>query len=86
MKLEIIVPDEHLGDVMNDLNGRRGRIREIEAAMRCRLCMWKFRWQKCSRGYADAALINQGPGSYTMEPYRFKEAVPESMQETILNR
>lgn len=85
MKLEIIAPDEHLGDVMNDLNGRRGRIREIEARDAVQIVHVDVPLAEMF-GYATTLRsLTKGRASYTMEPYRF-EAVPDSIQETILNR
>jgi len=85
MKLEIIAPEEHLGDVMNDLNGRRGRIREIEARDTVQIVHVDVPLAEMF-GYATALRsLTKGRASYTMEPQSF-EAVPDSMQETILNR
>ena len=85
MKLEIIAPDEHLGDVMNDLNGRRGRIREIEARDAVQIVHVDVPLAEMF-GYATTLRsLTKGRASYTMEPKSF-EAVPDSMQETILNR
>ena len=85
MKLEIIAPDEHLGDVMNDLNGRRGRIREIEARDSVQIVHVDVPLAEMF-GYATTLRsLTKGRASYTMEPLAF-EAVPDSMQEAILNR
>ena len=85
MKLEIISPEEHLGDVMNDLNGRRGRIREIEAREGVQIVHVDVPLAEMF-GYATTLRsLTKGRASYTMEPYRF-EAVPDSIQEAILNR
>jgi len=85
MKLEIIVPEEHLGDVMNDLNGRRGRIREIEARDGVQIVHVDVPLAEMF-GYATTLRsLTKGRASYTMEPRNFEE-VPGSMQETILNR
>ena len=85
MKLEIIAPEEHLGDVMNDLNGRRGRIREIEARDSVQIVHVDVPLAEMF-GYATTLRsLTKGRASYTMEPQSF-EAVPDSMQETILNR
>jgi len=85
MKLEIIAPEEHLGDVMNDLNGRRGRIREIEARDAVQIVHVDVPLAEMF-GYATTLRsLTKGRASYTMEPQSF-EAVPDSMQETILNR
>jgi elongation factor G len=85
MKLEIIVPDENLGDIMNDLNGRRGRIREIEARHGVQIVHVDVPLAEMF-GYATTLRsLTKGRAGYTMEPYRF-EAVPDSIQNTILNR
>ncbi|MBI9019790.1 MAG: elongation factor G [Verrucomicrobia bacterium] len=85
MKLEIISPEDHLGDVMNDLNGRRGRIREIESRDGIQIVHVDVPLAEMF-GYATTLRsLTKGRASYTMEPQSF-EAVPDSMQETILNR
>jgi elongation factor G len=85
MKLEVVAPDENLGDVMNDLNGRRGRIREIEARDGVQLVHVDVPLAEMF-GYATTLRsLTKGRASYTMEPYRF-EAVPEAIQQTLLNR
>jgi len=84
MKLEIISPEDHLGDVMNDLNGRRGRIREIESRDGIQIVHVDVPLAEMF-GYATTLRsLTKGRASYTMEPQSF-EAVPDSMQETILN-
>jgi len=85
MKLEVITPDEHLGDLMNDLNGRRGRIHEIEARDGVQIVHVDVPLAEMF-GYATTLRsLSKGRASYTMEPHLF-ELVPESMQATILNR
>lgn len=85
MKLEIIVPGEHLGDVMNDLNGRRGRIREIEAREAVQIVHVDVPLAEMFGYSTTLRSLTKGRASYTMEPHCF-EAVPDSIQETILNR
>ena len=85
MKLEVVAPSEHLGDVMNDLNGRRGRIREIEAREAVQIVHVDVPLAEMF-GYATTLRsLTKGRASYTMEPRCF-EAVPDPIQETILNR
>ena len=85
MKLEIIAPEDHLGDVMNDLNGRRGRIREIEACDGVQVVHVDVPLAEMF-GYATTLRsLTKGRASYTMEPRNF-EVLPSSMQEKILNR
>ena len=85
MKLEVIAPGEHLGDVMNDLNGRRGRIREIEAREAVQIVHVDVPLAEMFGYSTTLRSLTKGRASYTMEPHCF-EAVPDSIQETILNR
>ncbi len=85
MKLEVIAPSEHLGDVMNDLNGRRGRIREIEAREAVQIVHVDVPLAAMFGYSTTLRSLTKGRASYTMEPHCF-EAVPDSIQETILNR
>ena len=48
MDVEVVTPDDYLGDVMGDLNGRRGRVQSMEAAPVLRLSALRFRCPKCS--------------------------------------
>ncbi|MFA5688767.1 MAG: elongation factor G [Kiritimatiellales bacterium] len=85
MKLEVVSPDEHLGDVMNDLTGRRGRIREIDARDGMQIIHVDVPLAEMF-GYATALRsLTKGRASYTMEPSHF-EMVPEAIQGAILNR
>ena len=85
MKLEVIAPGEHLGDVMNDLNGRRGRIREIEAREAVQVVHVDVPLAEMFGYSTTLRSLTKGRASYTMEPHCF-ETVPDSIQETILNR
>ena len=85
MKLEIIAPGECLGDVMNDLNGRRGRIREIEAREAMQIVHVDVPLSEMFGYSTILRSLTKGRASYTMEPHRF-EVVPDAIQETILNR
>lgn len=85
MLLEIDVPDEHLGDVLGDLNSRRGRVREIKALGSIQVVQADVPLAEVF-GYATSLRsITKGRASYTMEPQAF-EPVPASMQDSILNR
>ncbi len=85
MLLEIDTPEEHLGDVLGDLNSRRGRIREIKALADMQVVQADVPLAEVF-GYATALRsLTKGRASYTMEPQAF-EPVPASMQDSILNR
>jgi elongation factor G len=85
MKLEIITPEEHLGDVLGDINGRRGRVKEIEAREVAQIIHADVPLAELF-GYATTLRsLTRGRASYTMEPCRF-EIVPETVKDSLLNR
>jgi elongation factor G len=85
MLLEIDTPEEHLGDVLGDLNSRRGRVREIKALANVQVVQADVPLAEVF-GYATSLRsLTKGRASYTMEPQAF-EPVPVSMQDSILNR
>jgi elongation factor G len=85
MQLDIDTPEEHLGDVLGDINSRRGRVREIKALADVQVVQADVPLAEVF-GYATALRsLTKGRASYTMEPQAF-EPVPASMQDSILNR
>jgi elongation factor G len=85
MLLEIETPEEHLGDVMGDLNSRRGRIREITASNDLQVVRADVPLAEVF-GYATSLRsLTKGRASYSMEPQAF-EPVPPNMTDAILNR
>ena len=85
MVVEISSPDEHLGDVMGDLNSRRGRVREIQASNDLQMVQADVPLAEVF-GYATTLRsLTKGRASYTMEPQAF-EPVPAHMTDSILNR
>ena len=85
MKLEIITPEESLGDVLGDISGRRGRVKEIEARDATQIISADVPLAQLF-GYATSLRsLTKGRASYTMEPHCF-EMVPETIQQSLLNR
>jgi elongation factor G len=85
MDLQIICPEEHLGDVLGDINGRRGRIREMEARETAQVIQAHAPLAELF-GYATSLRsLTKGRASYTMEPHVF-DIVPEPIQANILHR
>ncbi len=83
MKIEITVPDEYMGDVMGDLNGRRGRIEGMEAQGNTQI-IHGFVPLSEMFGYAtDLRSRTQGRGLYSMQSDHFEE-VPKSISEEII--
>ena len=83
MSVEVVVPEEHLGDVIGDLNSRRGRIEGMEAKGGAKMVK-AFVPLAEMFGYATAIRsITSGRANYSMEPAFYKE-VPKSIQEGIV--
>ena len=83
MKVEVTVPEEYMGDVIGDINSRRGRLEGMEAiqgnqVIRCFIPLSEM------FGYAtDLRSKTQGRGTYSMEPSHYEE-VPKSVLEAIV--
>ena len=83
MKVAVIVPDEYMGDVIGDLNSRRGQIQGMEARPGTQQIN-AFVPLSEMFGYAtDMRSKTQGRGQYTMEPSHYIE-VPKSIAEKIM--
>ena len=85
MKVSVIVPDEYMGDVIGDLNSRRGQIQGFEARSGAQQ-IDAFVPLAEMFGYAtDLRSCTQGRGQYTMEPAHYIE-IPKNIQEKIINQ
>ncbi|NLX83643.1 MAG: elongation factor G [Clostridiales bacterium] len=83
MKVEIIVPDQYMGDVIGDLNSRRARIESYEAHMGDQIIHSYVPLSEMF-GYAtDLRSKTQGRGMFTMSFDHYEE-VPRSIAEKIL--
>ncbi len=82
MSVEVVTPDEYLGDVIGNLNGRRGRVVELEPvggsqSIRASVPLAEM------FGYAtDLRSMTQGRATFTMQFARYEE-VPESILESL---
>ncbi len=83
MKVVVITPDDYMGDVIGDLNSRRGQIQSMEAVSGAQQVTAAVPLSEMF-GYAtDLRSKTQGRGQYVMEPSHFAE-VPKSIQESII--
>ena len=84
MKVCIIVPDEYMGDVIGDLNSRRGMILGMDAIPGAQQVNAEVPLSEMF-GYAtDMRSKTQGRGQYTMEPAHYAE-VPKNISEKIIS-
>ncbi|MCI0745573.1 MAG: elongation factor G [Verrucomicrobia subdivision 3 bacterium] len=84
MKVEVTTPDEYQGDLLGDLNRRRGKIVSIEAKEQATSLNAEVPLAEMF-GYATAIRsLSKGRAAYSMEPFCF-EQVPNSIVATILD-
>ena len=83
MKVSVIVPEEYMGDVMGDLNSRRGQILGMEARPGAQQIDAYVPLAEMF-GYAtDLRSRTQGRGQYTMEPSHYVE-IPKNIRDKIV--
>ena len=83
MKVSVIVPDDYMGDVIGDLNSRRGQVQGMEPRNGATQ-IDAFVPLSAMFGYAtDLRSRTQGRGQYTMEPSHYEE-IPKSLAEKII--
>ena len=86
MKVVVIVPEEYMGDVIGDMNSRRGQIQSMEATQPGIQEITANVPLSEMFGYAtDLRSKTQGRGVYSMEPSHFSE-VPKSIAEQIISK
>ena len=85
MKVEVTIPEEYLGDVMGDVNSRRGRIEGMDPLPGAQILRALVPLSEMF-GYATTLRSRtQGRGNYAMEFAQYDE-VPKSIQETIVGK
>jgi elongation factor G len=85
MKVDVLVPEEYMGDVIGDLNSRRGRIEGMEARSGAQAIAAQVPLSEMS-GYATVLRSrSQGRGTFTMQVSHFEE-VPKGIQESLLKK
>ncbi|WP_163651725.1 elongation factor G [Listeria sp. PSOL-1] len=83
MRVETVVPEEYLGDIMGDITSRRGRVEGMEARGNAQVVNAFVPLAKMF-GYAtDLRSATQGRGTYTMHFDHYEE-VPKSISEEII--
>ena len=83
MKVEVTVPQEYMGDVIGDINARRGRMEGMEERSGNQIIRGFIPLSEMF-GYAtDLRSKTQGRGTYSMEPSHYEE-VPKSILEQII--
>jgi elongation factor G len=85
MRIEIVVPEEYMGDVISDLNARRGRIQNMESRPGIQTIQAVVPLAEVF-GYAtDLRSMTQGRGNYTMHFSHYEDA-PKAISEEVVAR
>lgn len=86
MKVEIVIPDNYLGDVMGDINKRRGRILGMDQqADGSQLLIAEAPQAELFEYAIDLRAMTQGRGNFSMEFVRYEQVPHEVAQEVIDN-
>ena len=83
MRLSVTVPDGYTGDVMSDLNGKRGRILGMNPEGRVTVIDAEVPQSELLRYSQDLRSLTQGRGSYSME-YDHYEPVPQNLEPKVI--
>ena len=84
MSLEVVTPEKYMGDVVGDLNRRRGVVGSIEDSSSGKIISGEVPLAEMF-GYAtDLRSATQGRATFTMEPLKYSE-VPSNVAEAIVN-
>jgi len=85
MKVEVVTPEEYMGDVMGDLNRRRGLVQGMSDSAMGKVIDAEVPLAEMF-GYAtDLRSATQGRATYTMEFNKYAE-VPGNIAESIINK
>jgi elongation factor G len=85
MKVEVVSPEEYMGDVVGDLNRRRGMIKEMDESPSGKLVRAEVPLKEMF-GYAtDLRSQSQGRATYSMEFEKYAE-VPASIADEIVKK
>lgn len=84
VKVEVLIPEEYMGDIMGDLNKRRGRIMGMEPQPKgMQLVVAEVPQSEMFKYAIDLRSMTQARGSFTMEFTRYEE-VPQMISEKVV--
>ncbi|SES16892.1 elongation factor G [Salipaludibacillus aurantiacus] len=85
MKVEVVIPEEYMGDIMGDVTSRRGRVEGMDARANAQIVRAMVPLAEMF-GYATSLRSNtQGRGQYSMHFDHYEE-VPKSISEEIIKK
>ena len=84
MNVEIVIPEQFMGDIMGDINSKRGRIMGMESKGKFQVIKAQAPLSEMSRYAIDLKSITQARGSFKMELSHYED-VPHKIAEEIIN-
>ncbi|MDR3275169.1 MAG: elongation factor G [Endomicrobium sp.] len=85
MKTEVVVPEEYMGDVIGDLNSRRGKIVNMDSKNKIQHIKANVPLAEMFGYSTSLRSLTQGRGNYSMEPSHYEE-VPKQIADKILEK
>ena len=85
MKVAVIVPDAYMGDVIGDLNSRRGQVVGTDIRNGAAIVTAEVPLASMFGYSTDLRSKTQGRANYSMEPHTYVE-LPKSLQESIIGK
>ncbi|MBP2673426.1 MAG: translation elongation factor [Deltaproteobacteria bacterium] len=82
-ELEVVVPEENVGDIIGDLNGRRGRVMGVDALGKSQIVRCQVPLAEVLRYSSDLRSITSGRGQFTMKLDHYEEA-PAVVAEKVI--
>jgi len=85
MNVKVQVPEQYMGDIISDLNGKRGRILGMEPQGECQVVKAQVPLSEMYRYAIDLKSITQGRGSFSMEFAQYEDVPAQTAKEIIEN-
>ncbi len=85
MKTEVVVPEDYMGDVIGDLNSRRGKIMNMDSRNKVQHIKANVPLSEMFGYSTTLRSLTQGRGNYSMEPSHYEE-VPKQIADKILEK
>jgi elongation factor G len=83
VEMEVVVPEENIGDIIGDLNGRRGRVLGVDALGKSQILKCQCPLSEVLRYSSDLRSITSGRGQFTMHVTHYEE-VPGVIAEKVI--
>jgi len=82
-EMEVVIPEENVGDIIGDLNGRRGRVLGVDALGKSQVVRCQVPLAEVLRYSSDLRSITSGRGQFTMKVSHYEE-IPAAIAEKVI--